>query len=59
VRYHHQDRLLDSLGKDTPEKLASRAQADGKRDSDFASTAGRIAPSLRLARSGINDGLVR
>jgi transposase InsO family protein len=57
VSYYHQDRVHDSLGKDTPK--GRPAQAADKHHGDFAAAAGRIAPSLRMARSGISDSLAR
>jgi hypothetical protein len=46
-------------GKGHAGEPTGRAQAAGKREGDFAAATGGIAPSLRLARSGISDRLVR
>ena len=49
VRYHHEDRVHDSLSKNT----SDRAKADYGCHADLAATPGRPPPSLHVATSGI------
>jgi transposase InsO family protein len=38
VSYYHQDRIHDSLDKDTPDRRQSRTETFSERDCDFDST---------------------
>jgi hypothetical protein len=53
VGYHQEDRIHDSLGKDTPKSTRDRAQANDGCRSDFLAVPGRPPPSLHVETSGI------
>ena len=53
VSDYHQDRIHDSLEKDTPQPAGNRAAAGGDRKRDFPAPPRWPAPSLRMARSGV------
>ena len=55
VRYYHQDRVHDSLGKDTSNRRVRRDKTGRRREPDCAAAPGRAPPSLRVAPSGIED----
>jgi hypothetical protein len=52
VSYYHQDRIHDSLEKDTPVPAGNRAKAGREREGDVDAASRRPAPSLHMAPSG-------
>ena len=49
VNYYHQDRIHDSLEKDTPDRRPIEQKASGSSNRDFHPASGRTAPPLRVA----------
>ena len=55
VRYHHEDRIHDSLDKDTSQSARRRAKTGRRRHGDIAAAPGRPPSSIRLAASSVNS----
>jgi hypothetical protein len=55
VRYHHEDRIHDSLGKDTPNRRSVETKPATDASLIFAAAPGQASPSQRVAPSGIED----
>jgi len=55
VSYYHEDRVHDSLRKDTPNRRPIELKADHRCHADFAATSGRPPSSLHVATSGIES----
>ena len=54
VCYHHEDRVHDSLSKDTPNRTSDRAKANRRCQSDCAATPRRSPPSVHVATSCVD-----
>jgi transposase InsO family protein len=55
LNYYHEDRIHDSLGKDTPYRSGSRNEAFSPGDADLKPAPRWFASPLPLARSGIRS----
>ena len=53
VNYYHQDRVHDSLGKDTPNRRPVEQKPAKKRNRRFHAAPGWVTPSLLLACGGL------